>query len=154
MLDVDREQLGVLLEERAILRTLYRYAHAMDYGHEEDWVRTFTTDGVFDVVRMPDRTTIHREDGAGDLAAYIAGYAKPPNVRKHILLNPLIELDGDQAQVDSYWLFLGKDTDGATIQAFGRYHDTLRKVDGEWRIASRYAETESIEETAGESSER
>ena len=44
------KELALLLEERAILRLLHRYAHAMDYGDESAWVDVFTADGVFDLM--------------------------------------------------------------------------------------------------------
>jgi hypothetical protein len=141
-MDMEAE-LRLLLEERAIMRTLNTYSHAMDYGREQDWVHVFTDDGVFDVVSMPGAKPIHREDGAGDLAAYVAQYPKPPNARKHIVVSPIIEIDGDTATVDSYWLFFGRNVDGTSIQGYGRYHDQMVKVDGEWRIKERYAETEA-----------
>ena len=31
------DELELLMAERAILRALHEYAHAMDYGHEEAW---------------------------------------------------------------------------------------------------------------------
>jgi hypothetical protein len=45
------KRLAALEEERAILRTLYRYGHSIDYGLELEWVDCFTEDGVFDVRR-------------------------------------------------------------------------------------------------------
>jgi hypothetical protein len=44
-------RLEALETERAILRTLYRYGHSIDYGLEQEWVDCFTEDGVFDVRR-------------------------------------------------------------------------------------------------------
>ncbi len=34
-----------LQDERAIVRTLYQYAHGLDYGPEEAFVDVFTADG-------------------------------------------------------------------------------------------------------------
>ena len=42
-------RLALLEAESAILKNLYRYGHAIDYGDEEAWVDCFTEDGVFDV---------------------------------------------------------------------------------------------------------
>jgi ketosteroid isomerase-like protein len=140
------EQLTLLLEERAILRALNEYAHAMDYADEQGWVDSFTPDAVFDVYRAESGETIHRENGHGDLAAYIGAYPKPPAYRKHIVVDPLIEIDGDRATVVSYWLLLQRDdaSGGPVLAAFGRYRDTLRKHEGTWRIAERTAEVEAM----------
>ena len=47
-------ELGVELnsgiaDERAILRVLYSYCHAIDYGEEARWLALFTADGIFHV---------------------------------------------------------------------------------------------------------
>ena len=56
------DEIGLLLEERAILRALHEYAHAMDYGREEAWVAIFTDDAVFDVVEVVGH---HDDDRVG-----------------------------------------------------------------------------------------
>lgn len=140
---VDASMVQLLVDERAILRTLHRYGHAMDAGREEEWVSLFTPDAVFDVVLAAAGAAVHREEGHDDLAAYIAGYPKPPNVKKHIVLDPIIEVDGDTATVASYWLALSKNVDGTVSEGYGRYDDELVRVEGRWRIRHRRAEVES-----------
>jgi ketosteroid isomerase-like protein len=138
-------QVAVLLEERAVLRTLHEYAHAMDYGDESAWVAAFTPDAVFDVVEVVGGRRVHREEGHGDLAAYVANYPKPPHFRKHVIVDPLIDIDGDEATVVAYWLLLQRDdADGTpSMAAFGHYRDRLVKQAGRWRIAHRFAEVEA-----------
>ncbi|HEV8297599.1 MAG TPA: nuclear transport factor 2 family protein [Acidimicrobiales bacterium] len=135
----------LLLEERAVLRTLHEYAHAMDYGREEAWVDIFTPDAVFDVVEVVGGRRVHREEGHGDLARYVGSYPKPPHFRKHVIVDPIIDIDGDCAKVEAYWLLLQRDdADGVPVlAAFGHYVDRLVKFDGRWRIADRYAEVEA-----------
>ena len=139
------EELRLLLDERAVLRTLHEYAHAMDYGREKAWVDVFTPDAVFDVVEVVSGRRIHREDGRGDLAAYAASYPKPPHFRKHVMVDPLIEIDGDEARVEAYWLLLQRDDDSARplLVAFGHYVDRLVRNPDRWRIAHRFAEVEA-----------
>ena len=103
-------ELELLLEERAILRALHRYAHAMDSGDEAAWVDSFTPDAVFDVVEAVGGRRVHREEGHGDLAAYVAGYPKPPSFRKHVIVDPVIHVDGDEARVAAYWSAAGAAT--------------------------------------------
>jgi 3-phenylpropionate/cinnamic acid dioxygenase small subunit len=143
--EVRPDDVRLLLEERSILRLLHGYAHAMDQGREADWVDTFTPDAVFDVVEVVGERRVHREEGRGDLAAYVAGYPKPPQFRKHIVTDPIIEVDGDVAHVESYWLLLQRDDhDGLPVlAAFGHYHDRLTKADGRWLIAERFAEVQA-----------
>jgi ketosteroid isomerase-like protein len=139
------EDLVLLLEERAITRALHEYAHAMDYGDEEAWVDAFTADAVFDVVEVVGGRRVHREEGSGDLARYVARYPKPPAFRKHVVVDPIIDVSGDTARVEAYWLLLQRDDDDGqpVMTAFGKYHDRLVKTDGRWRIAERYADVEA-----------
>src|SRR5688500_11831331 len=104
-------ELRLLLEERAITRALHEYAHAMDYGDEQGWVDAFTPDAVFDVVEVVGGRRVHREEGSGDLAAYVAAYPKPPHFRKHVVVDPVIDVDlaAGRAQVTAFWLLLQRD---------------------------------------------
>jgi ketosteroid isomerase-like protein len=138
-------ELRMLVEERAVLRALHEYAHAMDYGDEAAWVDSFTPDAVFDVVEVVGGRRVHREEGHDDLARYVAAYPKPPRFRKHIVVDPLIDVRGDEAEVRAYWLLLERDDGDGTpvVAAFGHYRDLLRKVDGKWRIAQRMADVEA-----------
>ena len=141
------DEIGLLLAERAILRALHEYAHAMDYGHEDAWVGVFTDDAVFDVVEVVGGRRVHREEGRGDLARYVAGYPKPPHFRKHLVVDPIIDVDadGEAAKVAAYWLLLQRHDDNGqpVVVAFGHYDDRWVKRDGRWRIAHRYAEVEA-----------
>jgi len=141
----DATLLALLLDERAIVRTLHQYGHAMDYGLEQQFVDVFTEDGIFDV-RLPDGRIGHREEGRAELAAYIAKYPKPPTVyNKHIMVDPLIEINGDQATVESYWIALRGDANRKpTMACFGRYKDDVRKIDGKWLIKERFTQIEAI----------
>src|ERR1700744_2608077 len=38
---------SAIADERAILRVLYTYCHAIDYGEEARWLALFTPDGIF-----------------------------------------------------------------------------------------------------------
>ena len=121
----------------------------MDYGLEDAWVDTFTPDAVFDVVEVVGGRRVHREEGRGDLARYVAAYPNPPPFRKHMIVDPVVHLDRDQARVEAYCLLLERDDEAGTpvVAAFGRYYDRLVRSDGRWRIAERRAEVEAT--TAG-----
>jgi ketosteroid isomerase-like protein len=139
------DELEELLAERAIMRALHAYAHAMDYGDEAAWVDVFTEDAVFDVVEVVGGRRVHREEGRADLAAYVAAYPKPPHFRKHIVVDPMIDVDGDTAKVEAYWLLLERNDDNGrpVLSSFGHYDDRWVKQGGRWRIAHRYAEVEA-----------
>ena len=80
-----------------------------------------------------------------DLARYVAAYPKPPAFRKHVIVDPVVVVDGDEAEVDSYWILLHREqADGMPVlAAFGRSHDRVVRRDGRWLIAERFAEVEA-----------
>jgi hypothetical protein len=135
-----------MLEERAVLRALHEYAHSKEYGVDSWWVPTLEHEAVFNVFRAVEGDTIHREDGAADLADYIANYPKPPSFRKHVIVDPIIDIDGHQATVRAYWLLFQRDdaTGRPVLGAFGHYQDRFGKVDGRWVIVDRQASVEAM----------
>ena len=137
-----REELVRLLEdEREILRTVYAYAHAIDSADVDGWPALFTDDGVFDV---RGEATLHLA-GQDELRGFIhARKALGLAPRRHLVIEPMIELDGERAVCTSYLLTV-QDEDGApVVGSFGRYADQLRRcADGRWLIAERVAEVES-----------
>jgi SnoaL-like domain len=141
-------RLAVLEAERAILRTLYRYGHSIDYGLEQEWVDCFAEDGVFDVRRRVGGASA-RHEGRAALAAFIAQHTRAPGrYHKHMLVEPAITVNGDQATVQSYFTRLDATRAGRPfIRAFGRYLDRMVKSDdGVWRFKERVAEVEAVGE--------
>lgn len=56
---------------------------------------------------------------------------------QHIVSNHTIELDGDTAHVETYYVFWGENREGRPQISFGRYVDRFEKRDGVWAIAHR-----------------
>jgi SnoaL-like domain len=136
---------SAIADERAILRVLYSYCHAIDYGEEASWIDLFTTDGIFHVDMPRGLPPIHCA-GQRELAAFISAHPRAPAaLHKHLLLNPLIELQGDEARAASYFQLL-LDIDGTPeIHCFGRYLDRLvRSESGLWRFRERVAQVQSM----------
>jgi hypothetical protein len=139
-------RVALLEDERAVLKTLHRYAHSIDYGDEEAWVDCFAEDGVFDIrarlSHQPNRVVTGREE----LRAFIHGHTRAPELwHKHLLVEPLIEVDGDTATCSSYLAVVMEHDDEPILRVFGRYRDRLvRCPDGRWRFHERIAEVESM----------
>ena len=133
--------------ERGILRTMNRYSRALDYGLADEWLDVFTVDARYETV-LPDGGLFCRLTTREEFAKFLADYPHPPeHYQKHVLVNPVIEVGGDEAQGDSGWLFLTREADGLRprVAAFGRYRDRFQRQDGIWRIAERLCETEAID---------
>ena len=93
-------RLELLEAERAITRTLHRYAHSIDYGDEEGWVDCFTEDGVFDVRSRHAHQLKRLITGRDELRAFIARHTRAPELwHKHLLIEPVIDVDGDDGDV-------------------------------------------------------
>lgn len=135
-----------LEDERAILRTLHTYGQSIDYGDEEAWVDCFTEDGVFDVrSRLPHQLK-RLISGRAELRRFIARHTRAPELwHKHLLVEPLIAVDGDTATCVSYLAVVMEHDDQPVLRVFGRYRDRLvKEADGRWRFRERIAEIESM----------
>ena len=56
----------------------------------------------------------------------------------HALLNCTIDIEGDVAHTETYYLFVARNRDESVWQAGGRYVDRFERRMGEWRIAMRH----------------
>jgi hypothetical protein len=142
------ERLQALEDERAILRTLYQYGHAMDNGPDGDFVDCFTPEGVWDV-RMRISSGAFQCRGHGEIEASLAGQTAmraPALYAKHLVMDPLIVVTGDEATVQSYFLRVEpRDAAPTQIVASGRYLDHLvRCADKRWRFTERIAEIDDM----------
>jgi len=146
---LEAELASAIADERAILRVLYSYCHAIDYGEEARWVGLFTADGVFHVDMPRGLPSVHCA-GQKELAAFIAAHPRAPGaLHKHLLLNPLIELHGNEARnearVASYFQLLLEIDGLPETYCFGRYLDTLvRSEGGSWQFRERLAQVQSM----------
>ena len=122
-------ELAQLVDERGILRLLYRYAHALDGRDADLWMSCFT----------PDATLVSRHGtfvGTEQLAGVFRELRPTPT--KHLLTSPLIELDGDTATVLSHFLLCIEDGSELRVDFFGRYLDRVARADaGDWRFQER-----------------
>lgn len=142
-------RLRLLEDERSILETLCRYGHTIDYGLHPEWVDCFTEEGAFDIRFRGERQA--RIEGRPALASFISHHTVPPErFHKHLMVEPVITLDGDEATVESYYVRLdGHGENGMTpaIKAFGRYSDhLLRCDDGRWRFTERIGNSDAFDD--------
>jgi hypothetical protein len=134
------QRLQRIEDERAVLHTLHRYAHCIDYGLEDEWVDLFTEDGVYNRF-----TTGIRHEGREEIRKFIPTHTRAPEkYHKHFMVEPIITLNGDEATAESYWARVDDGDSGPFILSFGRYRDHLvRCPDGRWRFKERRIEREN-----------
>lgn len=119
--------MALSIEDRLDIQDLLaRYNTAIDSGDAEAWAATFTSDGTFE---SGGRT----HEGTEALTTFARGFAERMAGARHWNNNLVIEGDGDQATLTCYLLLMRANQ----VVTSARYQDTLRKVDGHWKFASR-----------------
>ena len=124
-------------DSTAITNELFRYAELIDAGR-------FTELGEL-MEHCTFRYGEQGDPGPSGAAAIAASYRDmvvtyddgTPRTR-HLTTNPIIDVDGDTATVRSTYTVMQQAL-GSAMQPIisGRYHDTLRRIDGRWRFTER-----------------
>jgi 3-phenylpropionate/cinnamic acid dioxygenase small subunit len=126
------ERLAALLAKEEIRDVLYRYCRAVDRGDLE----------LMKSCYHPDARDDHGffSGLAWDFADYVLPILAQLELSIHSLSNPLIELSGSKAYVETHWSVIhrlkrsGKFTD---LWHQGRYLDEFELRSGQWKILSR-----------------
>ena len=117
----------------AIQQLHARYGQFVDDRRFEDIAALFCEDGVWEA--GPLRFSGHAE--------IIAGFEQieppEPQMVKHLTFTPIIEGQGDDAHswADAIALTVGEPDEPCPVVATGRYHDVLRREQGQWRFVRR-----------------
>jgi ketosteroid isomerase-like protein len=127
-----------LEDERDVLYRLHAYGHALDYGDEATFMDCWTADAT---LLWPNPVPITGTEAIR--AAFRAHTHAPAVFHKHLVIEPLIRVDGDKAGVVSMFARLDRIDGTPQIRVFGRYSDTLiRCPDGQWRFSERIPDIE------------
>lgn len=119
-----------LLDRQAIEQLLAGdYPHALDSRDFDGYAALFTEDGELTL----QGTTAK---GRAAIKAFVATLPPEPRVM-HPISNLSYAIAGDTATGGAYWQDIGLVGGTPGVLVAGRYEDTLRKVNGEWRIATR-----------------
>lgn len=118
--------------ERLEIRGLkHKYCKYTDNKGYESWRHLFTEGGTFG--RKGDEPFVGKETlQEFNQDVFDSSY----RYSAHFLANPLIEVDGRNADGEWYLLLLYELTDGSTGWKHGSYTNTYRKVDDDWLIDS------------------
>jgi ketosteroid isomerase-like protein len=136
------ERLALLEAEREVMRTLHAYGYAIDYGDLEAFLDCWLPDAS---MYWPGQRYEAPFEGKEGMRKAFNGHTHAPAVyHKHFVLDPRIEIEGDNARVESYFARIDNDWDGPYVRGYGRYVDVLRRCsDGRWRFKERRAEGEA-----------
>jgi hypothetical protein len=108
------------------------YTQALDAERPADVVALFADGGIFEIPGWNIRA-----EGKDALLGAFQGFGSE-RPRRHVIVNPLITSWSDtDATVSNDLLVVEKTDAGWAITLVGRYDDTLRRVDGDWRFTRR-----------------
>ncbi|MGE4244262.1 nuclear transport factor 2 family protein [Ramlibacter sp.] len=121
-----------LLDREAIRECLHRYCRGIDRADEEALRSAY----------WPDATDSHgayKGSASGFIAQALPKLREEGGRYFHAICNMGIELRGEQASVESYFIALQVAASAPTRETFlaGRYLDRFERRGGEWRIAAR-----------------
>lgn len=127
----------------AIKQVLAAYCHRVDRGTPAEVAALFAEDAVL----RPFYDGRYEVRGRSAIEGWYAYYEKhfKSGVRhlKHMIMSPLIEVDGARASCVSY--LLASAVSNATDEGFfltGTYHDDFQQSDGRWLFATRQIDVE------------
>jgi peroxiredoxin/ketosteroid isomerase-like protein len=128
------ERLGALEDREAIRDVLHRYARGAD-RRDVDLLKS---------CYWPDATDCHWFfNGNGhEFCEYVVAELLQVTNSQHSITNPIIDLEGDRAFVESQWYLVhhiqAEDASGCIAQqGEGRYIDVFERRGGEWKIRHR-----------------
>ncbi|HEX4518308.1 MAG TPA: nuclear transport factor 2 family protein [Gaiellaceae bacterium] len=128
--EIDPSALRALLDRQAILDCLQRCTRGIDRLDEELVLSAFHEDAVD-----------HHNSHTGTPTEFVAWFWGRQEKRagcQHYVTNTVIDLDGDTAHVETYFLATNRQ-EGEDVMDLsgGRYVDRFERRGGEWRIALR-----------------
>jgi hypothetical protein len=126
-----RRQVRWLADRAEIRDCLTRYARGMDRLDRELARSAYHDDAVDDHVSFVGPVE--------EFLDWAWGYHADQVCHQHYLSNQSINVDGDEAHSETYYMFIGTHPDEAmplTVTG-GRYVDRFERRDGRWAIAAR-----------------
>jgi hypothetical protein len=142
----EAEMTRALYDREMIRECLYRYCRGIDRADETALRGAYWPDGT-------DRHGPYQGSASGFIDWAMQMLA---SIERgiHQIHNILIDLEGDQARVESYFTALqrqpGSDGALAEVHMAGRYLDQFEKRDQVWRIADRLVVFDLVSETLAE----
>lgn len=122
---------SALADKMAIRELKHEYCYATDDLDVDRIVATFTEDGLLDV---PIHDPITGHDG---LADYFEWFARQEyEVRAHNVFNPVVDVDGDTATGEWYYMVLYTLPNGNFEMGHGHYDDEFVRTDDGWKLDS------------------
>ncbi len=130
------EQIQHWLDHEEVVDCIRRCARGMD-RHDAELIMSAYHSDAYD-----DHGTFR--GSATDFVSYVNGsnqsagvHSKLFSTHQHYVMNQVVELDGNFAHAETYYLMSGLLHSGTTSLVGGRYLDRLERRDGRWGIVVR-----------------
>ena len=120
-----------MTDEWQITQLLNRWVFTRDTMNVREHLETWTPEG-----------SMHVGFFSGNCRDFMKLVTQKQANSRHFLGTPVIKLNGDRAQADTYALLMARVEERPgplDLLAHVRYHDMLLKVDGQWKLHKRYA---------------
>jgi SnoaL-like domain len=136
-----RDQVKRLSDRAEIYDCMQRYARGID-RQDRALLRSAYHDGAVD-------DHIGFVGVVDDFIDWALGYHSTQTRYQHYLLNHTVDIDGDEAHAETYYLFIATDREPANHMTIsgGRYVDRLERRDGRWAIADRVCLVEFMDQS-------
>jgi len=127
--DLER-RIRALEDIEAIKQLKYRYADACDRGYDADTLADlFTEDAIW------DGGVFGRYDGQEAIRQYFQDISSDIVFAMHYMMNPIIEVDGDEARGAWYLFQTCTFAEGNTpILGAAKYAERYQRVHGTWKF--------------------
>jgi ketosteroid isomerase-like protein len=126
-----------LEDQDAILRLFMTYKNHLDQREFKAYAALFTDDAVWmgNLGKCVGPAQIEEM-----LVKTLEVFASDHERAHHLVLNPVIDVDGDTATATSNWAFVTRsETDAPVFSMLGTYYDELRRTDDGWKFSRRVA---------------
>ena len=114
-------------DEAEIRRLLAQYCQLLDDGSFDEWITLFNDDIEFVVMGM-------HKHGREEVRNFVEPNQQAEARGKHMLSEPWIVIDGDNASVTTDFAWVSKQ---GTVDQSGRYHDRIVRRTKGWRFQRR-----------------
>jgi hypothetical protein len=129
-MELDMNAIRALLDKEAIREASLRYTRGIDRHDDEIMGQAYHADAT-------DDHGAYIGDPAGFIQHAKSGHSRNWDVHHHYITNQTIDLDGDIAHVETYFLAALRRKDGAIDLVGGRYVDRFERRGGRWAVADR-----------------
>ncbi|GAB4975754.1 nuclear transport factor 2 family protein [Mycobacterium avium subsp. hominissuis] len=126
-----KPKLQELADRADILDCMHRYARGMDRFDRELLRSAYHDDAIDDHVGFVGNVD--------DFIDWAFAYHTSQTRHQHYLTNHTVDLDGDDAHAETYYIFVGTDRESGSPLTItgGRYVDHLERRTGRWGIVAR-----------------